>query len=305
MATTAVVKRAPKPDQIILQNAAKLAPLLPPDLTLDALARIVAMEAERTPQLRLCTTSSLIRAISNGLRSGLPIGELWYLMPFKSRDLSAKYETDVYECTGSADYKGIAHLMIASGAVRAVEMHCVYEGDHFHYQYGLDARLEHQPVHRKARGRMLGAYVVLRLPFGQSTFLYMPVEDIEDVRQHYSRSWKKGDLPAWYAKKTVIRQISKLWPKDPKLMAARRAIEADEREEIESRMALPVGVIDDEGVVTPVMQQTADADDGEETDAERAARLREDQELAAQEDGELPLADTRKPKGRPAQLEGR
>jgi hypothetical protein len=47
-------------------------------------------------------------------------------------------------------------------------------------------------------------------------FEVMTVEEIEAIRAK-SRSWAKGPLPAWYARKTVIRQLAKYVGKSPQL----------------------------------------------------------------------------------------
>src|SRR6185312_41935 len=94
--------------------------------------------------------------------------------------------------------------------------------------YGLDARLSHRPAPVAARGKLKGAYVVFRLPFNAPpAFEYMTVEDVDAIRQKYSAQWKKGPVPPWYAKKTVLRQAAKTLRKDRRLAAAMRAIEAD------------------------------------------------------------------------------
>lgn len=229
----------------IISRTEELTPHLPKGVTLDGIGHIVQEMAQQNSNLRLCTTSSLTRAIARGLRSGLEIGETWHLLAFKNKELSAKHGRDIYECTGSADYKGIAALMIASGAVRAVEPHCVYEGDEFAYRYGLDAMCDHRPAHSLKRGKMQGAYVVLRLPFGGSTFLYMDLAEIEEVRQRYSMQWKRGEVPYWYAWKTVIKRIAKTMPKDKRLAKALQAIGIDDESEREAVEAFAAGVSDD------------------------------------------------------------
>jgi recombination protein RecT len=174
----------------------------------------------------------------------LELGETCYLVPFKGR------------CTFIADYKGLGQLMVAARAVRAIEMEAVREGDVFEYELGLDARLRHVPVWSANRKDLpvLAAYVILRLPNGQKTFKVMGAEEIDAIRQQYSHSWKSGPLPAWYACKTVLRQISKTMPKDERLARFYAALEADEEEDtviaaedvehIEERPAH----IDDDGV---------------------------------------------------------
>lgn len=264
-ATTDAPERGPDHSLLdrIISRTEELAPHLPKGVTIDGVGHIVQEMAQQNPNLRLCTTSSLTRAISRGLRSGLEIGETWHLLTFRNRELSAKHGRDVYECTGSADYKGIAALMIASGAVRAVEPHCVYEGDEFDYQYGLDAKCDHRPADSKSRGRMKGAYVVLRLPFGGSTFLYLDIDEIDAVRQKHSMQWKRGEVPYWYAQKTVLKRIAKTMPKDKRLAKALQAIGIDDESEREAADALASEVVED--VTREVAERPAHiTEDGED-----------------------------------------
>lgn len=248
----------------IVSRTEELAPHLPKGVTIDGIGHIVQEMAQQNPSLLSCTTNSLTRAISRGLRSGLEIGETWHLLTFKNKELSAKHGRDVYECTGSADYKGIAALMIASGAVRAVEPHCVYEGDEFSYQYGLDAKCDHIPAHSASRGAMKGAYVVLRLPFGGSTFLYLDVDEIDGVRQRHSMQWKKGAVPYWYAQKTVLKRIAKTMPKDRRLAKALQAIGIDDESDQETLDSFAADVV--EQATAPTESRPSHiTEDGEDT----------------------------------------
>lgn len=228
--TTAVAKRSPLVD-IVQKRADQINPFLPKGVTLEAIGQAVQMMAVKQPDLLACTPSSLVIGISRGLRAGLELGETWHLLTFRNKDLSAQHGRDIFECTGVADYKGLAQLMIASGAVRYVDAQVVREGDTFTYQLGLDKKLDHIPGGK--HGRITHAYVVLTLPFGVKDFHVMTIDEIDAIRTAKSRQWKSGVCPDWYAKKTVIRQIAKLLPKDRRMMAVMRAIDQDEAAELE------------------------------------------------------------------------
>jgi hypothetical protein len=81
---------------------------------------------------------------------------------------------------------------------------------------------------------------VLRLPFGRSDFLVMDAEEIDAIRKQYSKQWKQGALPAWYAKKCVVRQSVKLIPTSARLADALRVVEQDAEEEGLDGSALPM-----------------------------------------------------------------
>jgi recombination protein RecT len=233
---------------------ATLAPFLTDGVTYERMVAAVQLAAAKTPAIAQCTTASIITAVGQALRSGLEIGDTAHLVPFGR------------ELTFIADYKGIAQLLVASGAVRHVELRVVREGDDFEYEYGLDARLRHVPS-ADSKAPITHAYVVFRLPFNRSAFDVMSIAEIDAIRQKYSKHWKAGPVPGWYAKKTVLRQAAKTLPKSEKLMRALRAIEADAEAEF-GEPAAPIAMgqprdDDDaipEAVISPVEPA---ADDGE------------------------------------------
>lgn len=221
---------APYMVRVLSKRADQLNPFLPKGMSLEAVAQIVQMMAVKQPELLACTPSSLLMGITRGLRAGLELGETWHLLTFKNSEMTAQAGRPIYECTGTADYKGLAQLMIASGAVRYVDPQVVREGDAYEETLGLEKTLVHR--HGATRGKIVRAYVILTLPFGLKDFLSMSIEEIDAIRLRHSKQWKKGECPEWYAKKTVIRQIAKLLPKSPRLKAVFGAIEQDEQAEV-------------------------------------------------------------------------
>jgi recombinational DNA repair protein RecT len=148
---------------------------------------------------------------------GLEIGSTAHLVPFGTT------------CTPVADYKGLAELMVASGVARLVEAHCVYEKEGFRLKRGTTTEIEHQPIaDPKQRGAMIGAYAIVHVRGGYPLVEYMAVSDIEAIRQEKSFQWKKGPLPEWYARKTVIRRVAKYVPKNPRLAKILAEIDAEE-----------------------------------------------------------------------------
>ena len=260
-ATTIVAKKddEPKGDiRTLLQHdkaRERIAPFLPVGVEFDRIVASVHYAARQNPAILECTPASIIDAVARTQQWGLEIGVTAHLVPFNTNIGTKAVPRWAKILTPIADYKGLAHLMVRSGAVRHVETRVVYEKDFFKYSYGTDAKIEHQPVAAKDRGAMTHAYVVLRLPFGHTSFTVMAVEDIEVIRQKYSKQWKNGPLEPWYAMKTVVRQASKLVPNDPRFSIVARVVEEDEATEFgqvlephATRKALPAG---DPGEETP------------------------------------------------------
>lgn len=229
----------------------KIAPMLPPDVEYERVVAAAGLAARQNPDLLKCTPASLVDSVVRILQWGLEIGVTAHLVPFNVNVGTKQQPKWEKHAQPVADYKGLAELMIASGAVRHVEARVVHARDHFEYEYGLNARLEHRPA-TGDRGAITAAYVVLRLPFGRDAFEVMTVDEIEAIRNQYSKQWKTGVLPSWYAKKTVVRQASKLVPKNPRLRKALAVIQEDELAEFGDHL---VPVPDEADAITPATPQ--------------------------------------------------
>lgn len=207
-----------------------IAPFLPEGVSLDRVAASlrIALAKDRAawkkdgpPPLERCSPMSVFMAVAKIAQWGLEIGETAHLVPFGT------------DCTPVADYKGLAQLVIASGLVRHVEARCVYANEPFAMSLGTATSIEHRPIWSPTeRGEMVGAYAIFDLRGGRSMVKYMGAEEIDAIRQRYSKQWKDGKLPAWYAEKTCVRSGAKLLPKDPRLAKTLAAFEQIEASEI-------------------------------------------------------------------------
>lgn len=205
-----------------------IAPFLPEGVSLDrvaaslrvALARDrAAWKKEGLSPLERCSPMSVFMAVAKIMQWGLEVGETAHLVPYG------------VECVPIADYKGLAQLVIGSGVVRHVEAHCVYEKEPFTMRLGTQPTIEHHPIWSpKERGPMIGAYAIFDLRGGRVHIKFMGVDEIDAIRQRYSKQWKEGALQPWYAEKTVIRQGVKLLPKDPRLARTLALLEQTETE---------------------------------------------------------------------------
>lgn len=229
------------------------------DMKRVAASVMLAIQNDKTGKLKDCTPKSLIIGVARIQQWGLELGTTAHLIPFKD------------EATPVADYKGLAELMVGSGAVRHVETHVVYEGDEFSYRLGLDPKIDHVPATPRKKGaKITFAYCILHLPFSRFAFDVMAAEDIDEIRHKYSKQWKDGPLPAWYAKKTVVRQVAKLVPKNPRLakilavMEQEREVEFDAIPEAKKIEALR----DEDEITVPDAVVTDEREPGDEEDQE-------------------------------------
>ncbi len=241
--STAVAKQEPKGIRALLEHDSareRIEPFLMPGVDYSRVIASAHYAARQNPAILECTPASIIDAVSRVLQWGLEIGLTAHLVPFNTNVGTKAAPKWAKICTPIADYTGLAQLMVNSGAVRHVETRVVYEHDDFRYSYGLNSELYHVPTRdTEKRGRIVAAYCILRLPFGTSSFEVMPVEDIEEIRQNKSKQWKSGPLPAWYARKTVVRQAAKLVPKNRKMAEALRVVNEDQDQEFGAQLDTP------------------------------------------------------------------
>lgn len=200
------------------QARAYIQPFLPKGVDIDRVAASVmlAVKNDETGKLGQCTPESLVLGAARIQQWKLELGVTAYLLPFKGKAVPV------------AGYQGLCELMVASRAVRYIEAREVRVGDAFEFRFGLDEKLDHRPAPKKDRGAITHVYCILHLSFGRKAFEVMTAEEVDAIRREYSKQWKEGALTAWYAKKTIIRQIAKTLPKSPDLAALFAVLETDE-----------------------------------------------------------------------------
>ncbi|ANB55659.1 recombinase, phage RecT family protein [Anoxybacillus sp. B7M1] len=196
---------------LLQQMKPELERALPKHLNGDRLIRIALTEMRRNPELLSCEIKSLLGAIMQAAQLGLEPGLLGhcYLIPFKNRKNGTK------EVQFVIGYKGLIDLVRRSGEVETIKAEAVYENDEFEFEYGLDERLRHKPLLFGDRGKLIGFYAYAKFKDGGHAFHVMSVEEINRLRDKYSRAKESGPWREEYeamAKKTVIRQLIKYLP---------------------------------------------------------------------------------------------
>lgn len=253
------VAAAPAAIQMLQKPAmkAQLNAALPKHMTPDRMLRLATTEMRNNPALERCSPASFVGAIvmtsQLGLEPGSGLGHA-YLIPFGQ------------QCQLIIGYKGMIELARRSGQVVSIAAHCVYEGDHFHYEFGLNETLEHAPTNYKDRGNITHVYAVAKLVGGGHQFEVLSLEEVQAIRDA-SPGAKKKDSP-WHthfeemAKKTAIRRLFKYLPVSVEIQ---RAVAVDEAADA-GRQDLG-SVIEGEWEARPEPQETAPKPMGERAQA--------------------------------------
>lgn len=197
------------------QARAYIEPFLPPgtDIRRVAASLLVAIKRDETGKLRQCTPESLLLGVAKIQQWSLELGTSAYLIPFGK------------EATPVRSYQAIAKLAAACGY--PIETKVVRDGDHFEYEFGLNQRLEHRPV-AKSRAPITHVWAIVQPPrHARPIVEVMTADEVEEIRQKYSKQWKVGELPGWYCKKTLIRRVAKTLPDDPKLKPLHDLLESE------------------------------------------------------------------------------
>jgi phage RecT family recombinase len=221
---------------------AKIVPMLR-GVDYDRVVGEVYLVTAENPEILKCTPASIIRAVARAVSWGLEIGQTVHLVPFNVK-VSAKGETDRWEkrLTAIRDYKGDIELIIGAGAARSIRTQAVYENEVFEYVEGTEPILRHLPARNaKDRGEMIGAYAIADHGYNRPPHVkYMPIADIDAIRQKFSKQWKVGPCPPWYACKTAVKQLAKTLPKNVRLAKVLAMFEQEETDVVDvEQPALP------------------------------------------------------------------
>jgi recombination protein RecT len=202
---------------------------LPKHLSPDRMMRIALTELRKTPKLMQCDMLSFLGAIIQASQLGLePGGALGhaYLIP---------YGREVQMQIG---YRGMVDLARRSGNISSLSARIVRDGDLWRPTFGTDEGIEHVPAF--SNRPMTLAYAVAKMKDGIAQFDIMPKEEIDHIRDTYSKTAKSGPWVNEYeemAKKTVVRRLFKMLPTSIEI---RDAINIDENDDQQNaRIIIP------------------------------------------------------------------
>jgi recombination protein RecT len=128
-------------------------------------------------------------------------------------------------------YMGLCNIATNTGSIEWVQAKCVYSADEF-TDHGPGIRPTHTYnafAKKEARGEFVGVYCVAKTSTGDYLTTIMPAEDVVSIRDR-SEAWKRNQSGPWktdfeeMAKKAVIRNAFKTWPKTDKFARLEEAV---------------------------------------------------------------------------------
>lgn len=191
--------------------------VIPKEIALEAMLRVARSTASDV-KFANCDPKSFLLALLKCGRAGLyPDGREAHLIPF-GKDVQA-----IFDVKGICALAGRAGILVTPKVVFTNDEFTVEEDD------GTGkTRVVHKVDYRKPRGEIQAVYSRAVMPNGQVDYEIMSADEVERVRQHYSRAkdstpWKNswGEM----AKKTAIKRHSKRWDMSPEI---RQALNADD-----------------------------------------------------------------------------
>lgn len=207
----ATKKGQPKLADYVKSMEKEIAKALPSVITPERFTRITLSALSSNPDLQQCTPQSFLGAMMTAAQLGVepntPLGQA-YLLPYRNKG--------VMECQFQLGAKGLVDLAYRSGEISVIQAHTVYENDEFHYEFGLDPKLEHKPA-IKDRGEPIAFYAMFKTKDGGYGFEVMSVQDVKLHAKKYSKSYNSPYSP-WttnfeeMGKKTLIKRVLKYAP---------------------------------------------------------------------------------------------
>lgn len=151
--------------------------------------------------------ASILHCAEIGLSPSQEVGEFFFI-PFKGF---------IKPVIG---YKGLCTLILRNQNVKVIYAETVHRGDYFDWELGLEPKLVHKPNTLVRNSSTLTyVYAIAKLTNGENVFKVMSVQEIraimatmKQVNELYFDDAK--DPMMWMPKKTAIKQLAKLLPKD-------------------------------------------------------------------------------------------
>lgn len=191
---------------------------------------------QKTPKLLECHPTTVVNSFMTMAQLGLMPSDVSgeaYVLPYKGK---AQFQLG---------YQGLVTLFYRAGG-ESIRADIIREQDEFSYVNGIINHKVDIFKSNEERGEPVGAYAIA-IVNGQEIAKAMNKKDILDMAKNFSQSfnsdfspWKEGNDPElWMWKKTVLKQLGKLLPKNETI---NRAIAEDNQE---SRLAKVEGLLEE------------------------------------------------------------
>lgn len=257
---------------------AEIEKALPKGIDPDRFIRTTVTSVQMKPELLYADRKSLMAACMRAAQDGLlPDGREAVLNIYDTKVKVWENNREVERWVPMVQYlpmvRGILKVMRNSGEIAHIDAAAVYEKDHFRFTRGDDPKIEHEPyLGEDDPGKIIAAYIIVRLTNGECHREVMPRRDIEKTRTASKNpDGKNSPWTKWYdqmAIKAVIKRAAKLLPNSSDRLD--RVIEHDNE-------ASGFDAFNQRGVdATAITQQpagTALTDQRTEQDSRRPSRL--------------------------------
>lgn len=180
----------------------------------------VTSAVQKNPELLECSPQSVINSFMTMAQLELMPSDVSgeaYVLPYNNK--GAK------QAQFQLGYQGLVTLFYRAGC-KSINAEIVYEKDKFSY---INGQVYHEPdVFADDRGKAIGAYVIVETQNGGKISKVMKKDEILRIGSRFSKSykssyspWKEANDPElWMWRKTVLKQASKLIPKNETIYKA-------------------------------------------------------------------------------------
>lgn len=229
---------------------ASIAAILPKHLTPERMAMIAFTAMRQNPKLMQCSRESIIGSIMTASILGLePSGPLGHgaLIPYKG------------ECQFQPMYQGLLELARRSGLIKDVQLRAVYDGDTYHYRFGLEPTIEHVPLEGDGAAnpdrKCTHVYCIIRFTNGGVQWDQMSFNEAVAHAKRFSKTWDReaqkfkeespwAEHPVAMAQKTILKRTLKLCPKSPEMSMAMQIDDLGETGKMATLKQMADGVFD-------------------------------------------------------------
>jgi recombination protein RecT len=211
---------------------------LPADIPVERFKRVLVTAVSQNPELLYADRRTLFNAAVKCAVDGLiPDGRLAALVVFRTdvKQRDPNTGLDHWRKIDAVQYMpmvaGLRERMRKSGEVASATAEAVFENDRFSYRLGDEPYIQHEPPALGVpRGKVVGAYAIIRLRNGEVIRDVMDRDTIEAARKKGRGADKSLMWTEFYwegAKKTVLRRAAKQAPFSSEM---RRVLDRDEEE---------------------------------------------------------------------------